>query len=151
MKSKSTLLYTFLLAIITATISCSNQSEADKKEASWDQLKSDAKSTYAEAVEVSKEKWDELKSFSSEEWQEAGKSIVELKDKAVEAGKEAEPKVQKMLQEVDALRRDASEQLKQLQSATGEKAEASKQKLEETWQKLQDKMNAVREAVSEDD
>lgn len=138
-----------LLLLMFFVSSCSDSSRAEKQEASWDQLKSDAKSTYADVVELSKEKWDEIKSFSSEEWQEAGRSIVELKDKAVETGKQTQPKVKKMLEEVDGLRKEASEQLKELQSATGEKAEASKRKLDETWKKLQEKMDAVREAVGE--
>lgn len=151
MKTYLSSLSVLLFVPFALLVSCSDQPQAEEQDASWDQLKSNAKSTYADVVELSKEKWNEVKSFSSDEWQEAGKSIVELKGKAVDSGKRAQPKIQKMLDEVDQLRRDAGEQLKAFQSASGEKAETSKQKLEATWKELQEKMDAVRDAVEDVD
>ena len=140
-----------LVMIAGLLSSCTDKPAVQETQSSWDQLKSDAKATYADAVEVSKEKWGELKSFSSDEWQEAGQSMVELKDKVVATGKDAQPKVEQMLHEAEVLRQEAASQLKAFQEASGEKADASREKLEKTWKQLQDKMQAVRDAIADEE
>jgi len=133
----------FLLSsLILVFASCSDHAQSSGK--SWEELKSDAKATYADAVELSKDKWNDLKTLTSEQWQEAGKSVVELKDKVVSAGKEHEPKLQQLVGEVENLQKEADQKLKAFGSASGDKVEASKEALEKTWKQLQEKIEELR-------
>src|SRR5690606_41262371 len=58
---------------------------------------------WEQAVELSKERWAQIKSFTAEEWNETEKSIVELKDKVVQAGSQNQERVAELMSEVKEL------------------------------------------------
>jgi len=125
-------------------VACSEKAE---KKTSWEDVKSNAKAAYTSAIELSKDKWNELKSITSDEWQETGKSITELKNKVVESGSSAKPKLDKLMSEMETLQEQADQKLREFSQASGDKVDASKAKLEETWKQLKAKIEEVQQEL----
>ena len=148
MHSPKSCLFYILLASLFFT-GC--EKSGDKSSNTWQDVKSNAKESYVDAVESSKDKWDDLKNLSSEEWEAAGKSIIELKNKAVKVGEETRPKFDKLVNELESLQSETDQKLKEFRRATGDNVEDSKVKLEKSWKKLQDKMQELSHELKSDD
>lgn len=140
--------YRWLLPVLVLALgACSGE---DRETSSLESAKSEAVEQMDKMVELSKERWAELKSISAEEWQSTQKSIVELKDKVVDAGSENQARVTELVQEVKALQQEAQAQLKAYGEASGEKAVEAKEALDKNWKKLQSKVDELREELASD-
>lgn len=136
-----------LIASLLLLAACSTEND---EQSTLESVQAEAAQNWEQAVELSKERWAQIKSFTAEEWNETEKSIVELKDKVVQAGSQNQERVAELMSEVKELQKDAQAQLKAFGEASGDKADEAKEVLEQKWDALQAKVSELREVLTEE-